>query len=58
MLDKVKKFLLEKKDVLLFGGQIALVLLVLVKGIQNDLAPQDCKCKRCQRKRKKRRKKK
>jgi hypothetical protein len=57
-LDKVKKFLLEKKDVLLFGGQIALVLLVLVKGIQNDLAPQDCKCKRCQRKRKKRRKKK
>lgn len=52
-MEKVKAFLLENKDVLLFSGQIALVVLVCVVGIRNDLAPQDCRCKKCRKKKRK-----
>lgn len=56
-MEKVKEFLLKNKDALFLGGQLALVALVCVMGIRNDLEPQDCRCRRCRKKRKKKRKK-
>lgn len=56
-LQKVKEFLLKNKDTLILAGQLALVLTVCVAGIKNDLAPQDCRCKKCRKKKKKKRKK-
>lgn len=43
---KVKTFLLENKDILLLSGQLALVTLVCVAGIKNDLTPDCCKKKK------------
>ena len=56
-LDQAKEFLIENKDMLFLAGQLALVALVCVAGIRNDLEPQDCRCRRCRKKRKKKRKK-
>ncbi|MBO4515318.1 MAG: hypothetical protein J5721_06545 [Lachnospiraceae bacterium] len=56
ILEKTKEFLIKNKDLLFLGGQLALVTLVVVSGIRNDLEPQDCRCKRCRKKRKKRKK--
>jgi len=56
-MEKVKDFLLKNKDALILSGQLALVLAVCVAGIKNDLAPQDCRCKKCRKKKKKKRKK-
>ena len=54
---KVEDFLVKNKDALLLGGQLALVVLVCVAGIRNDLEPQNCCCRKCRKKRKKKRKK-
>ena len=56
MLEKVKGFLLENKDALLLAGQIAIVAMICVAGIRNDMEPQNCCCRRCRKKRKKKRK--
>ena len=50
-IEKVKKFLLDNKDILILSGQLALVALVCVVGIKNDLTPEQC----CKKKRKKKR---
>lgn len=55
--ERIKEFLLKNKDVIILSGQLALVLAVCVAGIKNDLAPQDCRCKKCRKKKKKKRKK-
>lgn len=57
-LEKVKEFLLKNKDELLFAAQLTLVAIVCVKGIMNDLEPQDCRCRKCRKKRKKRKRRK
>lgn len=51
-IEKIKKFLLENKDILILSGQLALVTLVCVVGIKNDLTPDSC----CKKKKKKKRK--
>ena len=51
-IEKVKKFLLDNKDILILSGQLALVALVCVVGIKNDLTPDRC----CKKRRKKKRK--
>ena len=56
VLEKVKGFLLENKDALMLAGQIAIVAMICVAGIRNDMEPRDCCCKRCRKKRKKKRK--
>lgn len=43
---KVKTFLLENKDILILSGQLALVTLICVAGIKNDLTPDCCKKKK------------
>lgn len=53
--EKIKDFLLENKDILILGGQLALVLLVCAAGIKNDLTADGC-CKKCRKKKKKRKK--
>ena len=53
----VLKFVRDNKDALLLAGQLALVALICVAGIRNDLEPQDCRCRKCRKKRKKKRKK-
>ena len=50
-MEKVKKFLLDNKDILILSGQLALVALVCVVGIKNDLIPEHC----CKKRRKKKR---
>ena len=50
-IEKVKKFLLDNKDILILSGQLALVALVCVVGIKNDLTPEQC----CKKKHKKKR---
>ena len=56
VLEKVKGFLLENKDALMLAGQIAIVAMICVAGIRNDMEPQNCCCRRCRKKRKKARK--
>ena len=56
MLNQVKTFLLEHKDELILGGQIAMVVLICAAGIRNDMEPQCCQCRRCRKKKKKRKK--
>ena len=56
VLEKVKGFLVENKDVLLLAGQLAIVAMICVAGIRNDMEPQNCCCRRCRKKRKKARK--
>lgn len=51
-IQKIKTFLYENKDALILSGQLAVVALVCVVGIKNDLLPEGC----CKKKRKKKRK--
>lgn len=53
MIRKVKKFLYDNKDALILSGQLAIVALVCVAGIKNDLVPDAC----CKKKKKKKKRK-
>lgn len=48
---KVKKFLVENKDVLILAGQLTLVTIVCIAGIKNDIMPDCCRKKKRRKKR-------